>query len=173
MEKPKKPPTVINAIPKEISENSTLNAEIAARLPPQYNFEIYKTLWRIQEEQKKLALKSRPFQVALQLPEGLQQFAPIISDILSFYGKCECVILGEVTYGACCLQDYLCEAFGVDLIVHYAHSCIIPLNKSPLKTLYVFVEIQFDLAHFVETIKHNFQPSQKLVSRISPPIDCT
>ena len=96
------------------------------------------------------------------MPEGLQEYALILADIISFYGKCECIIIGEVTYGACCLQDYLCEAFGVDLIIHYAHSCIIPLNKSPLRTMYVFVEIQFDLPHFVQTIKKNFDKSKAM-----------
>lgn len=130
-------------------------------MPAQYNFEIHKTIWRIQEEKKKLA-NPHTFTVALQLPEGLQQYALHLSDIISFYAECECIVLGEVTYGACCLQDYLCEAMNIDLIIHYAHSCIIPLDKSPVKAMYVFVEIQFDLLHFIETIKQNFTKEQKL-----------
>ncbi len=105
--------------------------------------------------------------MALQLPEGLQQFALTLCEILSFYGDCECIVIGEVTYGACCLQDYLCEAFGADLIIHYAHSCIVPLDKSPLRTMYVFVEIRFDLTHFVESIKQNFKTKDQKMFMIS------
>ena len=52
-------------------------------------------------------------------------FACIITDILEKYTKdCEFIILGDVTYGACCVDDYTARALGCDLLVHYAHSCL-------------------------------------------------
>lgn len=34
------------------------------------------------------------------------------------------VVLGDVTYGACCIDDYTAIALGCDMLVHYGHSCL-------------------------------------------------
>lgn len=45
---------------------------------------------------------------------------------------------------------------GCDLLVHYGHSCLVPITETRGKVLYVFVEIQIDIKHFVDTIHYNF-----------------
>eukprot|EP00126_Sphaerothecum_destruens_P012476 Sdes_comp21374_c0_seq1m20022 len=81
-------------IPDSILENAVLNAAIQDLLPGNYNFEIHKTIWRIQY------LKCK--RVALQFPEGLSMYACTICDILERFveGGVETVIMGDVTYGA-------------------------------------------------------------------------
>ena len=32
--------------------------------------------------------------------------------------------MGDVTYGACCVDDFTAKALGCDLMVHYGHSCL-------------------------------------------------
>jgi len=32
--------------------------------------------------------------------------------------------MGDVTYGACCIDDYTAVALGCDMLVHYGHSCL-------------------------------------------------
>ena len=32
--------------------------------------------------------------------------------------------MGDVTYGACCVDDYTAVALGCDMLVHYGHSCL-------------------------------------------------
>ncbi|CAN0020509.1 unnamed protein product [Hapterophycus canaliculatus] len=44
----KKQRVVRNRIPADILENAGLN-EAIGRLPPNYNFEVHKTVWRIRE----------------------------------------------------------------------------------------------------------------------------
>ena len=34
------------------------------------------------------------------------------------------VIMGDVTYGACCVDDYSARALDCDFMVHYGHSCL-------------------------------------------------
>lgn len=72
--------------------------------------------------------------------------------------------MGDVTYGACCIDDFTAAALGCDAIVHYAHSCLIPMTqlKDGLRTLYVFVGIAVDVPHFCATIERNFAPGAKL-----------
>lgn len=36
----------------------------------------------------------------------------------------EAVVMGDVTYGACCVDDYTARALGADFLVHYGHSCL-------------------------------------------------
>lgn len=68
-----------------------------------------------------------------------------------------------MTYGACCIDDYTAKALGADLLVHYGHSCLIPIDQTVgIKVLYVFVDIKIDTMHFIESVKLNFPPSQRL-----------
>ena len=101
--------------------------------------------------------------VALQFPEGLLLFATTISDILTqFCPGTETLIMGDVTYGACCIDDYTARALGCDLLVHYAHSCLIPVDVTKIKTLYVFVDISIDSTHLLATLERNFQPGKTI-----------
>jgi len=87
--------------------------------------------------------------------------------------------MGDVTYGACCIDDYTAVALGCDMMVHYGHSCLgelyfiffiflfpfpdaaqVPVDQTTIKTLYVFVEIGIDSAHLHQSIRLNF-PSNR------------
>lgn len=55
----------------------------------------------------------------LQFPEGLLHYACMIADILKNFTGCEFVISGDVTYGACCIDDFTAQAVGAEFIIHY------------------------------------------------------
>lgn len=40
------------------------------------------------------------------------------------FTDCDTVIMGDVTYGACCVDDFAAAALDCDLMVHYGHSCL-------------------------------------------------
>nr|NVI70985.1 putative diphthamide biosynthesis protein 1 [Cucujiformia] len=66
-------------------------------------------------------------------------------------------------YGACCVDDLTAKRLGVDLLVHYGHSCLVPVSQTAgVKVLYIFVDIKIDPLHFLETIKYNFRVPAKL-----------
>lgn len=97
-------------------------------------------------------------------------FATRISNILEKFSyesetefNLETVILADVTYGACCVDgmgitfsdgvDYTAVALGCDLLIHYGHSCLIPVSETKIKhALYVFVSISFDMNHLIESL---------------------
>lgn len=144
----------VNKIPDDILNNQELNLAISA-LPKNYNFEVHKTIWRIRQ----LASK----RVALQMPEGLLMFATTICDIIENFTDADTVIMGDVTYGACCIDDFTARALGVDLLVHYGHSCLVPVDQTTgIKVLYVFVDIKIDILHFLETVNKNFGTSTRI-----------
>ena len=70
--------------------------------------------------------------------------------------------MGDVTYGACCIDDYTARALGCDLLVHYAHSCLIPVSASKIATLYIFVDITIDTNHLVKTLARNISPGKTI-----------
>lgn len=144
----------ISGVPKEISEDPELIQAISV-LPQNYNFEIPKTIWRIKRCNSKC--------VALQFPEGLLIFALTISDILEKFTGVQIIIMGDVTYGACCVDDFTAKALGADLMVHYGHSCLIPINVTEnINMLYIFVDIKIDTLHVINTIERNFDKNTPL-----------
>ncbi|KAJ8944741.1 hypothetical protein NQ314_009394 [Rhamnusium bicolor] len=144
----------VTKIPDSLLKNPKLQAAIAT-LPKNYNFEIPKTIWRIQE------LKVTT--VALQMPEGLLIFSTTIADIIKEFTGADTVIMGDITYGACCVDDLTAKALGVELLIHYGHSCLIPIDQiSGIKMLYVFVDIKIDPLHFIDTIRVNFEMKTKI-----------
>ena len=61
------------------------------------------------------------------------------------------------------MDDFSAKALGVDLLIHYGHSCLIPIDRtSEIKLLYIFVDIKIDTAHCIDTIKYNFPTSTRL-----------
>ncbi|KAJ3151231.1 Diphthamide biosynthesis protein 1 [Geranomyces variabilis] len=145
---------IANAIPDEILNDERLIAAMKM-LPSNYNFEIPKTVWALR--------RAGATKAALQFPEGLLMFALAISDILAEFTGVETVVMGDVTYGACCVDDFTARALGCDFMVHYGHSCLVPVDVTPIKTMYVFVDIGIDTTHFAETVRHNFEPGAKIV----------
>ncbi|GAB68555.1 diphthamide biosynthesis protein [Plasmodium cynomolgi strain B] len=141
------------AIPKFILNNELLQKAIKKSFPENYNFEIYKCIDIILREKFK--------NIVLQLPEGLLIWGLYISEILYFFCDCveDVIILGDVTYGGCCIDDYTSEKLHCDLIIHYGHSCLVPLTVTKIRCIYVFVDIKLNSSHLVETIKKNFHKS--------------
>lgn len=104
-------------------------------------------------------------------------FACTIGDIIERFTGARFVVMGDVTYGACCVDDLTARAIGCDYLVHYGHSCLVPVavtsagsggsdagGGTALRTLYVFVEIAIDVDHLVACIEANFgaTPAQPL-----------
>lgn len=109
-------PPVVNQIPESILHDTTLNLAISSLLPSNYSFEVHKTIWQIRKYEVQ--------RVALQLPEGLAMWACALVDLVEQFTSAEAVVLGDVTYGACCVDDFTARALGCDMLVHYGHSCL-------------------------------------------------
>ncbi|VDM97203.1 unnamed protein product [Thelazia callipaeda] len=139
----------------EISNDKALQNDLKI-LPSNYNFEIPKTIWKIRTVRAKNG-------ICLQFPEGLLLYSCVIADLLYKYTGCEVVIMGDVTYGACCVGDQAARALGCELMVHYGHSCLIPIQETQgIEMLYIFVSIEMNLSHFMDALKANFEKHQKL-----------
>lgn len=147
-----KPRRVANLVPDEVLHDPALNAAIQG-LPKNYNFEIHKTIHFIRRDGVKT--------VALQMPEGLMMYGCAIADIIERFTGATPLLLADVTYGACCIDDFTAKEMGAEMIVHYGHSCLIPVSQTALKTLYVFVEIAIDSQHLALSVRRNFPSARQ------------
>ncbi|XP_072967009.1 uncharacterized protein [Typha angustifolia] len=140
---------VRSQIPPSILSDPALNAAISL-LPSNYDFEIHKTIHRLRSSSAR--------RVALQLPEGLLMYSLPIADILRKFSdpSADFLVLADPTYGACCLADSSAAALSADLLVHYGHSCLVPVTSSLLPVLYVFVDIRVDADRLVNAIRAAF-----------------
>lgn len=69
-----------------------------------------------------------------------------------------------MTYGACCVDDFSALALKADLLVHYAHSCLVPVDVTTIPCLYIFVDIKIDVQHFVDSVKCAHPPCDMLAT---------
>jgi 2-(3-amino-3-carboxypropyl)histidine synthase len=148
---PPRRPLAVQQVPDSILRDPLLQRAKSV-LPTNYNFEVEKTIWRVKQLNAKV--------VALQLPEGLLMFALALSDLVErFGGASHCLVLADVTYGACCVDDLSAQALGCDLLVHYGHSCLVPVGVTAVPCMYVFVDIAVDVQHLVGSVRLNFPPA--------------
>lgn len=126
----KRAPKVVKRLVKKqpwenmLAENPALQKAVAV-LPSNYEFEVPKCLYKIKEAGAKV--------VALQMPEGLLFCACILSDLFRQFAQVRVLLLGDVTYGACCIDDLTAEKLGADLLIHYGHSCLVPIQQTRVK----------------------------------------
>lgn len=92
-------------------------------------------------------------------------YGTAIADIVERFTGALPLLLADVTYGACCIDDFTAREMGAEMIVHYGHSCLIPVNQTSIKSLYVFVEIAIDAPHLALSVRRNFPSSREAFHR--------
>lgn len=143
-----------SAVPQSLLFDEQLKSDMSS-LPPHYSFEVPKTIHRLRE--------AGANRVALQMPEGLLMYGSTLSDIIRRHtAVTSTVLLADVTYGACCVDDLSATALSCDFLVHYGHSCLIPITTTRIPMLYVFVHISFDTTHLRATLQHNFPADMRI-----------
>lgn len=119
-----------------------------------YDFQLDKII----EKARKLGSQH----VGLQFPEGFLEYATRISRHIADEADCEVTVMADAVFGACCVDDLACRFQGIDLLVHFGHSCLIPVDQTVVQTMYIPVTMKFDVEHLIDTIRFNFPSSMKL-----------
>lgn len=71
-------------------------------------------------------------------------------------------ILGDTSYGACCVDEIAAEHVDADVVVHYGRSCLSPTARLPV--IYVYTTRRFSISDAVEAFKAAYSdPSAKVV----------
>jgi diphthamide biosynthesis protein 2 len=71
-------------------------------------------------------------------------------------------ILGDTSYGACCVDEVAAEHVDADCVVHYGRSCLSPPSRLPV--IYVFTERPIHLDQALSTFQSTYpDKSQKVI----------
>lgn len=142
-------------------ENELFFNFIKLKLPFNFNFEIKKTI--------EYFLKVKKINLYLQLPDGLECFSVILVNVLesTCFGMEKVWIGSRTTYGACCIEDYLTKSIGGNFILHYGHSCLVPITECMVSVLFIFLEIKFDFSFIGNTFKQFFPEKKPKVGLVS------
>jgi diphthamide biosynthesis protein 2 len=88
-------------------------------------------------------LKNELNKVTLQFPDGLMTYAPKVADVLQTRLGKRFAILGDTSYGECCVDEVAAEHLGSDGVIHFGNSCLTPTQRLPV--LLIFTAIQIDV----------------------------
>ena len=69
-------------------------------------------------------------------------------------------ILGDTSYGECCVDEVAAEHIGADGIIHFGHVCLTPTHRIP--ALYVFTVLKIDTEALLTDLNEKFGTSDKV-----------
>ncbi|XP_018615800.2 2-(3-amino-3-carboxypropyl)histidine synthase subunit 2 isoform X2 [Scleropages formosus] len=96
--------------------------------------------------------------VALQFPDNLLvDSLPVASKLENGTGA-KLYILGDTSYGSCCVDEVAAEHAGAQCVVHYGSACLSPSRRLPL--MYVFGKKTIDLQKCAAAFRQ-FYPDHK------------
>lgn len=135
-----------------------------------HDYDVYATVARIIA-----AANASEYKVALQFPDELLHHAPLVCEALRVCteeapnrggNKAEATnffyfILGDTSYGECCVDEVAAQHLSADLVVHYGGACLSPTRTLPV--LYVFPKFRFQRP---EAARANFKAAiENVLSR--------
>lgn len=99
--------------------------------------------------------------LALQFPDDLLvDAASVVAQLRSSCAKdVAFYVLGDTSYGSCCVDEVAAEHVDADALVHYGRSCLSPTSKLPV--IYVFGRLPISVEKLV-TSAHDVLPDRKL-----------
>ncbi|XP_052099458.1 2-(3-amino-3-carboxypropyl)histidine synthase subunit 2-like [Mytilus californianus] len=99
--------------------------------------------------------------IALQMPDELMKDSVPIADKIQSQIEGKVFILGDTSYGSCCVDEITAEHYNADCIIHYGHSCMSPTRRIPVK--FVFGQSPVDVPDLVSKVKDIFTDKDKLI----------
>lgn len=89
--------------------------------------------------------------VALQFPDELLFDASAIISILEKNTSAKLFVLGDTSYGSCCVDEVAAEHLDADSIIHYGRACLSPTRRLPV--MYVFGQKSIDLHQCADSFR--------------------
>jgi diphthamide biosynthesis protein 2 len=119
---------------------------------------------RVYEQLSRGLSKARKAQNGKQEPNGHVNDSTVEEDLSADLEKAaisedeskqeSLFILGDTSYGACCVDEVAAEHVDADVVVHYGRSCLSPPSRLPV--VYVFTERPLDLDPVVGTFQDTY-----------------
>ncbi|XP_022196919.2 2-(3-amino-3-carboxypropyl)histidine synthase subunit 2 isoform X2 [Nilaparvata lugens] len=89
--------------------------------------------------------------VCLQFPDSLLHNSVQIALWLEKQTSHKVYILGDTSYGSCCVDEVASEHVNADGIIHFGHACLSPTSRLPV--LYIFPKAHLDVEDCADALK--------------------
>ncbi|XP_076840859.1 2-(3-amino-3-carboxypropyl)histidine synthase subunit 2 [Brachyhypopomus gauderio] len=100
-------------------------------------------------------IKSNGFKkAALQFPDELLVDSITVSAAVEREAKVKTYVLGDTSYGSCCVDEVAAEHVAAECVVHYGRSCLSPPTRLPV--MYVFGRRPIDVQRCAAIFKELF-----------------
>ncbi|XP_069837362.1 2-(3-amino-3-carboxypropyl)histidine synthase subunit 2 [Dendropsophus ebraccatus] len=83
--------------------------------------------------------------VALQFPDDLLVISVSIARKLDEATGAKVYILGDTSYGSCCVDEVAAEHVGADALIHYGRACLSPCRRLPVTYIFGRKAVDVDL----------------------------
>lgn len=91
--------------------------------------------------------------IAVQIPEGLKQYATTIIDALRQRGAREIFLFIDPNFGACDLRDREAKELGADVLIHFGHNRFGRIQRTEVPVTYVPITLKLDVDKIVSTLE--------------------
>ncbi|XP_023121109.1 2-(3-amino-3-carboxypropyl)histidine synthase subunit 2 [Amphiprion ocellaris] len=96
--------------------------------------------------------------VALQFPDELLGDSVAVSEEIQKNSDATPFILGDTSYGSCCVDEVAAEHVGAECIVHYGSTCLSPSKRLPM--MYVFEKRPVDVEKCASSFRELYPDTQ-------------
>ncbi len=98
-------------------------------------------------------LDIRNKKVAVQIPEGLKQYADQIMGELRKRGAQEVFLFIDPNFGACDLKDRGARELGADILIHFGHNRFGRIQSTEIPVIYIPITLELDVEKIVSTLE--------------------
>ncbi|MDN5358885.1 MAG: 2-(3-amino-3-carboxypropyl)histidine synthase [Candidatus Diapherotrites archaeon] len=106
---------------------------------------------RLESTIKKIEVEGKV--VAVQIPEGLKQYADRIIDALHKRRAKNVFLFIDPNFGACDLKDGEARKLGADVLIHFGHNRFGRITKTEIPVIYVPITLELDVEKIVTALK--------------------
>lgn len=99
--------------------------------------------------------------MCLQFPDDLISFSIKILENLKNNAIATFCILGDTSYGSCCVDEVAASHVNADAIIHFGHACLSKVARLPVH--YVFPNLTFDAANFHKHLSKTFPKTDEKI----------
>ncbi|GFR93459.1 2-(3-amino-3-carboxypropyl)histidine synthase subunit 2 [Elysia marginata] len=100
--------------------------------------------------------------IALQFPDSLLVDAPSVAkEIQNHLPKVSVFILGDTSYGSCCVDEVGAQHYKADCVIHFGSACLSPTTRLPV--LYVFGRASIDINDCVSKVQEAVEQDARVV----------
>ncbi|XP_049947360.1 2-(3-amino-3-carboxypropyl)histidine synthase subunit 2 [Schistocerca serialis cubense] len=136
----------------------TIEVDVLRERAPAFEVDTVYEIERCAEWIREIGAKT----ICLQFPDKLLPDSVDVSlKLQKLLAHNQVFILGDTSYGSCCVDEVTAQHVNADAIIHFGHACLSLTDRIPV--LHIFEKYSLDIEQFVCEFTNNFQKHENLI----------